>query len=69
MQPSSEAYEAEDRCFRVAVARRLMLPHPAAPNAADVALNLPQQKCSGPHLYQTSGSTAPLLRLSVRWRC
>ena len=26
MQPSSEAYEAEDRCFRVSVARRLMLP-------------------------------------------
>ena len=36
MQPSSEAYEAEDRCFRVSVARRLMLSHPAAPNAADV---------------------------------
>ena len=36
MQLSSEAYEAEDRCFRVSVARRLMLPHPAAPNAADV---------------------------------
>ena len=31
MEPSSEAYEAEDRCFRVSVARRLMLPHPAAP--------------------------------------
>ena len=31
MQPSSEAYEAEDRCFRISVARRLMLPHPAAP--------------------------------------
>ena len=29
MQPSSEAYEVEDRCFRVSVARRLMLPHPA----------------------------------------
>ena len=26
MQPSSEAYEAEDRCFRVVAARRLMLP-------------------------------------------
>ena len=24
MQPSSEAYEVEDRCFRVSVARRLM---------------------------------------------
>ena len=36
MQPSSEAYEAEDRCFRGAGAKRLMLPHPAAPHAADV---------------------------------
>ena len=27
MQSNSEAYEAEDRCFRVSVARRLMLPH------------------------------------------
>ena len=32
MQPRSEAYEIEDRCFRVSVARRLMLPHPAAAN-------------------------------------
>ena len=31
MQPSSEAYEAEDRCFRVSVARRLMLQHPRLP--------------------------------------
>ena len=36
MKPSSEAHEAEDRCFRVSVARRSMLPHPAATNAADV---------------------------------
>ena len=36
MQPSSEAYEAEDRCFRVSVARRLMLPHPAVANSAHV---------------------------------
>ena len=36
MQPRSEAYEIEDRCFRVSVARRLMLPHPAAANPADV---------------------------------
>ena len=43
MQPSSEAYEAEDRCFRVSVARRLMLPHPAAPNAADVVQFCPNK--------------------------
>ena len=36
MQPRSEAYEVEDRCFRASVARRLMLPHPAAANLADV---------------------------------
>ena len=69
MQPSSEAYEAEDRCFRVSLARRL-IPHPAAPNATDVVQSLPQQKCSRPHLQQTSGhTTAPLLRMSVRRRC
>ena len=31
-QPNGESYEAEDRCFRVSMARRLILPHPAAPN-------------------------------------
>ena len=47
MQPSSEAYEAEDRCFRVSVARTLMLPHPAAPNAADVAQSCPNKSAAG----------------------
>ena len=46
MQPSSEAYEAEDRCFRVAVAKRLMFPHPAAPNAADVAQSCPSKSAA-----------------------
>ena len=70
MQPSSEAYEAEDRCFRVAVVRRLMLPYSAAPNAADVAPILLQQKRSGSDLYQTCGSTAAPLpwRQVRRWR-
>ena len=45
MQPSSEAYEAEDCCFRVSVARRLMLP--AAPNAADVVLSCPNKSAAG----------------------
>ena len=40
MQPSSEAYEAEDRCFRV-------LPHPAAPNAADVVQFCPNKSAAG----------------------
>ena len=47
MQPSSEAYEAEDRCFRVSVARRFMLPHPAAPNAADVVQFCPNKSAAG----------------------
>ena len=47
MQPSSEACEAEDRCFRVAVGRRLMLPYPAAPNAADVAQTCPNKIAAG----------------------
>ena len=47
MQPSSEAHEAEDRCFRVSVARRLMLPHPAAANAADVVQSFPNKSAAG----------------------
>ena len=47
MQPGSEAYEAEDRCFRVAVAKTLMRPHPAAPNAADVAQPCPNKSAAG----------------------
>ena len=70
MQPSSEAYEAEDRCFRVSVARRLMLPHPAAANPADVVQFCPNSKCGWCYLQQTSGpETASLLRLSVWRRC
>ena len=47
MQPSSETYEAEDRCFRVTVARRLMLPHPASPNATDVVQFCPTKSAAG----------------------
>ena len=47
MQPRSEAYEIEDRCFRVSVARRLMLPHPAAPNATDVVQSCPNKSAAG----------------------
>ena len=47
MQPSSEAYEAEDRCFRVSAARRLMLPHPAAANPADVVQFCPNKSAAG----------------------
>ena len=47
MQPSREAYEAEDRCFRVAVARRLVLPHPAAANPTDVVRTCPNKSATG----------------------
>ena len=47
MQPSSEAHEIEDRCFRISVARRLMLPHPAAANPADVVQFCPNKSAAG----------------------
>ena len=47
MQPSSEAYEVEDRCFRVSVARRLMLPHPAVADSADVVQFCPNKSAAG----------------------
>ena len=47
MQPRSEAYEIEDRCFRVSVARRLMLPHTAAANPADVFQFCPNKSAAG----------------------
>ena len=36
-QPNSEAYEANDRCFQVSLARRLMLVHPAASHATNIS--------------------------------
>ena len=47
MQPRSEAYEVEDRCFRVSVARRLMLPHPAVADPADVVQFCPNKSAAG----------------------
>ena len=40
-QPNREAYEADDRCFQVSMARRLMLAHPAAAHATDIAPTCP----------------------------
>ena len=68
MQPSSEAYEAEDRCFRVSVARRLMLPHPAAANAAGVLQSCPNKSAAGLICNKPVVTAAPLLWMSVRWR-
>ena len=58
MQPCSEAYEAEDRCFRVAVARRLMLPHPAVAGPSGVALTCTNKSATEPNLWQTGGHTS-----------
>ena len=40
-QPSSGTYEADDRCFQVSLARRLMLPHPAANHPANISPTRP----------------------------
>ena len=40
-QPSSESYEADDRCFQVSLARRLMLAHPAATHADNISPTCP----------------------------
>ena len=56
MQSSSEAYEVEDLCFRVSVARRLMLPHPGCCPPCGCGAVLPQQGCRRCHLQQTSRS-------------
>ena len=47
LQPNSEAHEDEDRCFRVCMARKLMLPHPAAPRPFRCFCGVPQQRRSG----------------------
>ena len=70
MQPSTKADEAADRCVRVAVARRLMLPHPAGANPADLVRTCPNKSAAGQICTkQVDGTAAPLLRLSVRRRC
>ena len=58
-KPSSEAYEVEDRCFRVSVARRLILPHPVAANPADVVQFAPTK------VRQVSFATNLLIRNSI----
>ena len=40
-QPNSEAYEADDRCFQVSLARRLMLVHPAASHPTNISPTCP----------------------------
>ena len=47
MQPSSETYEIGDRCFRVSIAERLMLLHPAAANPAYVVQFCPSKSAAG----------------------
>ena len=40
-QPNSESYEADDRCFQVSMARRLMLAHPTAALATNISPTCP----------------------------
>ena len=40
-QPNSEACEADDRCLQVSIARRLMLPHPAASHSTNISPTCP----------------------------
>ena len=40
-QPNSEACEADDRCFKISLARRLMLPRPAASHSANISPTCP----------------------------
>ena len=47
-QPNSEAYEADDRCFHVSLARRLMLPHPAASHSANISPTCPNVSAASP---------------------
>ena len=62
MQPNSEAYEAEDRCFRVSVARRLMLPHPAAADPSGFVVPCSNKSAEGQLCGKPAGrATAPLL--------
>ena len=46
-RPNSEAHEAEDSCFRVSTARRLMMPHPAIPDPWGKATACPNKSATG----------------------
>ena len=57
----SEAYEAEDRCFRVSVAGRFMLPHPAASDPQVFVWHAPtraQRSRSVPNRWMLNSTTA-----------
>ena len=45
-QPNSEAYEADDRCFQVSLARRLMLAHLVASHATNISPTCPNVSAS-----------------------
>ena len=47
-QRSSESYEADDRCFQVSLARRLMLPCPAASHPANISARCPNISAAKP---------------------
>ena len=69
-QPISEAHEADDRCFQVSMARRLMLAHPAAAFAANISPSCPhvQRSQAGLHVLHRP-TPAPLHSMQQRRRC
>ena len=49
-QPNSEAHEADDRCFQVSLARRLMLTHPAANDPTNISPHVPKRQRGQTHM-------------------
>ena len=49
-QPNSEAHEADDRCFQVSLARRLMLTHPAANDPTNMSPHVPKRQRGQTHM-------------------
>ena len=70
MQPSSEAYEIEDRCFPCFCCQKIDAPAPGCCQPCGCGSVLQQQKCGRCHSQQTSRyETASLLWLPIWRRC
>ena len=68
-QPNSEAHEADDRCFDVSMARRLMLAHPAATHATDIAPTCPNVSAAkGSARAESMHTSFIALYAKVGWR-
>ena len=70
MQPRSEAYEIEDRCFPCLSCQKIDAPAPGCCQPSGCGSVLPQQKCRRCYLQETSGSETPsLLWMPIRRWC